>query len=258
MPARSSAVQAEDSYADFTESEYAALLRLARRSYRFVPFSEASTPPPRALLWRHDLDLSVHRALALARIEAEEGAHATYFVYLHSAFYNALEADVAARVREIVSLGHDLGLHFDPTFHREAGRDPEDGLSRERALLEDEFACPVRSFSLHNPDTARWEVDRDEVAGMVNAYGATLRREFGYVSDSNGYWRFRRLRDVLERADEERLHVLTHPEWWVPEPMSPRERVTRCIEGRAARQHERYDRVLAAMGRRNVGGANAK
>ena len=251
-------MRAEHSYPDFTESEYAALLSLAKRSYRFLPFADALASAPRSLLWRHDVDFSVHRALALARIEAEEGARATYFLYLHSGFYNALELEVAERVREIVSLGHELGLHFDPTFYTAAGRDPEEALLRERALLEDLFECPVLSFSLHNPDVAGWDVHRDEVGGMVNAYGATLRRTFGYVSDSNGYWRFRRLRDVLEDAAEERLHVLTHPEWWVPEPLSPRERVTRCIEGRAARQHERYDRVMAAMGRRNVGAAKAE
>ena len=238
---------------EFTEDDYRSLVRLAASKYRFVSFPEARSAGSGSILWRHDLDFSVHRALALARIEADEGARATFFLHPHSAFYNLLEADVATRVDEIAALGHDLGLHFDPTFYAGRRKPPEEALRAERALLEDVFERPILAFSLHNPDVAGWDDDRDEIAGMVNAYGRSLRESFGYVSDSNGYWRYRRLRDVLEAREEERLHVLTHPEWWVPEPLSPRERVSRCIDGRAERQHERYDRVVAAMGRENVG-----
>jgi hypothetical protein len=230
---------------DFTEAEYDRLVRLALQHYRFASFVDWRDAPPGTALWRHDLDFSVHRALALARIEAEAGARATYFLNLHSAYYNALEGEVASRVREILALGHELGLHFDPEF--ETSRSPLDGLTAERSVLEDVFGVPVRTFSLHNPVVAGWSAGDDEVAGMVNAYGAGLRERFAYCSDSHGVWRHRRLRDVLEEAADERLHVLTHPEWWVPEPLPPRERVTRAIEGRAVRTQERYDRVSAAI-----------
>ena len=63
---------------------------------------------------------------------------------------------------------------------------------------------------------------------------------------------FRRLRDVLEAAEDEKLQVLTHPGWWVSEPVSPRARIARCIEGRATKAALRYDRALAEMGRENV------
>ena len=237
---------------DFTEAEYRSLLQLAKRNYRFIAFPEWRSAEPGSVLWRHDIDFSVHRALALARIEAEEGVRSTFFVNLHGAFYNALETEVAKRLDELVTLGHDLGLHFDPTFYVARGRAAEPALASERALLEDTFGCRVSSFSLHNPDIAGWAQDAEEVAGMVNAYGAALRQSFGYCSDSGGSWRFRPLREVLESADDEWLQVLTHPEWWAPEPMSPADRLARCVEGRAARQYERYDRVMAAMGRENV------
>lgn len=226
---------------DFTEAAYDRLVRLALQHYRFGSFADWRDAPPRTVLWRHDLDFSVHRALALARIEADAGARATYFLNLHSAYYNALESEVANRVREIVALGHELGLHFDPAF--ETSRDQLEALAAERRLLEDVFDVPVRSFSLHNPVVAAWSSEDDEVAGMVNTYGQSLRERFAYCSDSHGVWRHRRLQDVLDEASDERLHVLTHPEWWVPEPLSPRDRVTRAIEGRAARTQERYDRV---------------
>ena len=87
---------------------------------------------------------------------------------------------------------------------------------------------------------------------MVNAYGARSASATSYVSDSNGYWRHSRLPDVLAEGEAERLHVLTHPEWWQPQPMSPRERLERCIEGRSAAVRDWYDGLLESEGRDNV------
>jgi hypothetical protein len=56
---------------------------------------------------------------------------------------------------------------------------------------------------------------------------------------------------LLAQRDD-RLHVLTHPEWWVPEPMSPRDRIARAIDGRAASVAAGCDRAIRAVGRRNV------
>jgi len=235
----------------FTEAGYRDLVRLARSRFAFASFRDYRTAPPQSVLWRHDLDFSVHRALACARIEADEDARATYFLLLHSTFYNALEEGIVRRMREILDLGHELGLHFDPAF--DGGRGPDEALVRERALVEDLLGHEVTAFSLHNPDVAGWADDRDEIAGMTNTYGAYLSEHYGYASDSNGYWRFKPLEDVLSGGEHDRLQVLTHPEWWVPEPMSPRDRVTRAIDGRAEFQHARYDGIMTAMRRENVG-----
>ena len=241
-------------YADFTEDRYREMLAMAKRRYRFEPFGTEEEAPH--ILWRHDVDFSVHRALRLAEIEAEEGVRATYFLFLHSELYNLLEADVFTVAMRILELGHWLGLHFDPQFYArdDAGGDVEPSIERERRLLEELTGTPVGALSFHNPGVGGLEVpDADRLAGIVNAYGRGIRERYSYVSDSNGYWRHRRLPEVLEAAEEERLHVLTHPEWWQPEPMPPRERVERCIEGRARAAGRWYDELLERMGRENVG-----
>jgi hypothetical protein len=244
----------ESSYDDFTEAAYRELLKTARGRHAFRPFAGALTMAD-GVLWRHDIDMSPQRALALARIEREEGVVAAYFVYLHSTFYNALEADVVAVLREIAGLGHEIGLHFDPQSARLTPADRA-GLVRavtlERDMLQDAVAAPVVAVSFHDPDVAGFtSLDDGEIAGLVNAYGPRLRKEFMYCSDSNGYWRFKPIRDVLLEPGHARVQVLTHPEWWVPEAMSPRDRVRRAIDGRAARAAARYDAALRALGREN-------
>ena len=242
------------SYADFTEDQYRSLLRDAASHYGFADFG--GDPQGPHVLWRHDVDLSMHRALCLARIEASEGVHTTYFIMLTSRYYSVLEPANMRRVEMLVSLGHRIGLHFDcsaylnlDTFDEMVTR-----IAWERDLLANLSGAKVRALSFHNPtDFVAPGAGADMIAGMVNAYGTILQARYKYCSDSNGYWRHERLFDVISSRRHERLQVLTHPEWWVPEPMAPRDRVMRCIQGRADATTVAYDAALAASRRENVG-----
>lgn len=249
-------MESQPNFADFTEDAYRELLRLAAHYWLCLDFREYNQAG-RVCLWRHDVDFSIHRAHRLAHIEAEEGVKATYFVLLHSVFYNALEPVIARKIEEILQLGHFLGLHFDASFygHRIQNQDDlAEYLQLEQTLLYKTFGYKPQVFSFHNPDMGPWlQYDQNEIGGLINTYGRYFRDHYSYVSDSNGYWRFRRLYDVLQKAEEPKLHVLTHPEWWVPQAMSPRDRISRCIDGRSAYQHDYYDEVLRVAGRTNVG-----
>lgn len=234
---------------DFTEDGYRSALVLAKSRYAFEPFGTDSEEPH--VLWRHDVDASVQRAARLAAIEAEEGVRATYFLSFHSAFYNLLERPVVDAARETLSHGHWLGLHFDSAFPGSA--DVAERIDREARSLADLLERPVVAFSFHNPGLVNDDLalEDDTVAGIVNAYGRGVRERYRYVSDSNGYWRHERLFDLLEDAPP-RLHVLTHPEWWQAGPLAPRDRIVRCVEGRAEAVLREYDELLASAGRENL------
>jgi hypothetical protein len=242
-----------EEFSDFTENGYRFCLTLAKSSYRFIGFSEFGRS--RSILWRHDCDGSMHRAVRLAEIEAEEGVKATYFLFPRCLYYNLLSSDVSACVRRILDLGHDIGLHFDPTFYGEVLEGPAlvRAIEKERDLLVGEFGISPSSVSFHLYGVLKSPMPEDDmIAGMVNAYGKSLKANYGYVSDSNGVWRFRRLRAVLEEAKEERLQVLTHPEWWTPEAMPPRARLQRAIDGYASAMGRWYDEITAKHGRPNI------
>jgi hypothetical protein len=239
--------------ADFTERAYARLLETARERFRFCRLADA-TGAAGECLWRHDVDVSPHRAVRLAEIEAERGLPAHYFVMLGSRFYNAHEPAVAARLRRLGGLGHEVGLHFDPmtdgraaSFEALAHR-----LGLEAAMLADIIGRPIASFSLHNPTAiSGFSLDQARCAGLCNASSPALVGTFTYCSDSNGLWRHRPLGEVIADASVSRLYALTHPEWWTPEPLSPRARIQRAIDGRAANTGSDYDADLARFGRPN-------
>jgi len=241
---------------DFTEARYRAILRMARKRWRFVRYHEADETAPCAL-WRHDVDFSMHRAAALSDIEFEEGIVATYFVLLHGSFYNALERSIARQIERILARGHSVGLHFDPRYYRLVASETarlEDCLAFERSIIERSFGASVQAFSWHNPTDGAWTLlDADSLGGMVNAYGRSIATRYAYVSDSNGVWRHSDLAKVVLEGSDRHLQVLTHPNWWCPTPLMPRDRIRRAIDGRARATLEEYDALLEANGRPNDG-----
>lgn len=236
-----SAVSASE---DFTEARYAEVLRRAAVRFRVLSIGD-DLGGAGVALWRHDIDFSPQRALAMARIEAEAGVRASYFVLLGSAFYNPFEASVRDALREIATLGHDIGLHYDASAIEGATAAHETRIAFEAHALEGLLGVPIRAFSLHIPTVSPdAKLDAARHAGLINASAPALRDSFTYVSDSNGRWRFRSLHDVVDDPNVTRLYALTHPEWWTPEPMPPSARVERCIKGRAERVAADYRSFL--------------
>ena len=236
---------------DFTTDEYRRLLEMAVSRYSCVRFTDC-IPEEGGLLWRHDIDFSVHRAVKAARIESEFGALATYFIQLSSMFYNVFEREIQEKLAEIRTLGHDIGLHFDPGAYRVNSEDVTKCLYFEKDVLERLLNIEIKAVSLHNPDVVS---DGDEFitkAGLINTYDFLPGNGWMYCSDSNGYWRYDPLRTVLQKAPPQNLHVLTHPAWWQDEPLTPRARIERCARGRAERTMERYDANLAKANRKNI------
>jgi hypothetical protein len=239
---------------DFTSAHYSELLELAKAAYLFVGYDEVRQNR-KVILWRHDCDVSLNRALRLAMIEHEKGVISTFFLNPHSDFYNLLEREQTRIVKQIVALGHRIGLHFDAAYYDLSSEDELSELvKREAELLGEWFATDISAFSFHNPTEFLLSCEKESYGGLVNCYSRSFRSMVPYCSDSNGYWRFKRLWDVLERAEEPCLQVLTHPEWWQETPMYPRERISRSVYGRAEAVLASYDKLLETHGRRNDAG----
>jgi len=246
-----------DDYSDFTEHAYTEMLRtLKGANYSFARFAER--PTGRHALLRHDVDYSIHRAVRIAEIETEEQVVSTYFLMVRSRFYSLAEPETAKLVTRLLAGGHDVGLHFDGEIYGTSHwstAELEGAIARERHLLEALIDRRVNSITFHNPDLSNLMSFRDEtVGGLINGYSARLSSEYVYASDSNGYWRYEPMPNVI-RTGHERLYLLTHPEWWTPTAMSPAERIDRAIRGRALANQVHYDRFLETAGRKNVGRA---
>lgn len=238
---------------DFTTASYRKVLQLAKTRYQFAAFGDRPVEPH--VLWRHDIDHSPHRALRLGEIEAEEGVFSTHFFWIRSPYYNVLEPSIRYIAQRLAELGHRIGLHFDIQGYSDPDWTAEKldaRIQSEAAFLESEFGCPVKTVSFHDPENGGMlRFGADQLGGLHNAYSDRLRADYGYCSDSNGYWRFTPIPEVIAHGDHERLHVLTHPVWWTEEAMAPREKIERAILGRAQATLGEYDDHLRRSGRQN-------
>lgn len=237
-------------FSDFTRKHYKEILMAAKENYTFIGYSEALQTEKQSVLWRHDVDMSMTDALEIARIENQLGIRSTFFILLHSEFYNLLENSVKKEVEEIIALGHTIGLHFDYSYYDEKGVEAlEAKIRMEAQILEHIFKIRIKSFAFHNPTPDALLFDAYSYAGLINTYAKEFKTKFSYCSDSNGYWRHKRMYDVVKIDRPYFLQALTHPVWWTEKILSPREKILNCINTKAAIVLNDYSALLEAAGR---------
>lgn len=216
---------------DFTIESYVSFIRLAKeRGYEFTSYDKIDTEK-KQVLWRHDLDLSVKTAHRIAIEEAMEGIQANYFLLLHSPFYNLLDSYNSSLIKEIIDLGHHIGLHFDSHYYNisNAG-ELNNHLESEKNLLESLFKKEIKVFSFHLNNSFTLNCKEWQYNGLINTYADFFQSKAEYCSDSYGLWRFKRIPDFIAEAQSNTIQVLTHPEWWVHPASMPKERIQRIIE----------------------------
>ena len=206
----------------FDLEHYRELIEAAKAGgYRCAFFDRE--PRPGDLLLRHDVDLSLEAALAVAELEAELGASATYFLMTESVFYNLASPEGEAALGRLRELGHRVGLH---AVH-------------PRAELDERFD-PVLAW--HNPQPEYMSVSVD---GAVNAMEPRFFVPGRYRSDSNQRWREGCPHEALARGDFEWLQLLTHPEIWVYPGATMRETMLAMLDAERERRLEQLaaDRI---------------
>lgn len=207
---------------DFSLEHYGELLRAARSGgYELTGFDRA--PEPGELILRHDVDLSLDAALAVAELEAREDAWSTWFLMTRSVFYNLASKEGAAAIERLRALGHRVAHHAVW---------PDIDL--------DERFDPVVAW--HNPDPGYMQA---EIPGAVNVMEPRFFDPEHYRSDSNQQWRHGCPHGDLAAGRFEWLQLLTHPEIWAFPGATMRETMESMLDAdRAARfEHLRADRI---------------
>lgn len=236
---------------DFTETAYRTLLARASSTYSFGNLTSLLEGEERVAVWRHDVDISPQRALAIAQIDHESGVEAYFFFQVTSIFYSPFEAYFPDLVRTVSSLGHEVGLHFDPSSAKSGSDDDQLGrLSWEMQVLSSVLERPIRTFSIHNPTVNPSALMSErEVLGWTNASWRGWSSLAQYCSDSNGYWRFQSAHDLVAEPNVDSLYLLTHPEWWPPTLSTPYDSVLRAVQGRANATMTAYKCLIEDNGR---------
>ena len=172
---------------------------------------------------RHDVDISLKKALEMAEIEATRQFHSVYYILLSSPYYNALSPENLERIRMIKDLGMEIGLHYDANVKEGmTAEDYKDEICVQLGLLEHHIGdMEGHSVTFHKPVMGK---DADiELVNLLNqqeVYVPNFDEKFKYISDSGHNWR----EDPIVALNESKMiHLNTHPEWYNDEEKSMKE-----------------------------------
>jgi len=159
----------------------------------------------------------------VARLEAVQGARATYFLMTRSVFYNLASPVGEEAIAELRELGHAVGLHA----------------VWPRVELDERFD-PVVAW--HNPDP---EYMSEPVDGAVNVMQPPWFTQGLYRSDSNQHWRSGCPHEELARGELPWLQLLVHPEIWAYPGETMRETMLAMLDAEREQRltHLAHDRI---------------
>jgi hypothetical protein len=166
----------------------------------------------KVILLRHDIDFALDNALQIARLEQEIGIKSTFFIRT-SGKYNIMYYPNQIIIREILSLGHEIGLHYSLEIPKLINESDEHFFSREKGLLEDVLGQNIKGICLHDPNSCnKLDIGLSKYNLLYDAYAEYFFSRLKYISDSRGSWREGCLCKNIGNVDK--LYILTHPFWW--------------------------------------------
>ena len=203
-----------DADLDFTYDHYREILQQIAKTHKFLSFKDARklgdriVDIPKFCIMRHDIEFNLEWALRLAEIDAEEGAHSTFFL-LQTSEYNPFEEEQAIMVRRILELGHDIGLHYDAALFERLDVNPEKVARQQIKLFEVFFETTIHAMSSHMPMRSGKTFYVDDV---IDTYDPLYMTKMKYITDSTQGWRA----GVVTRhlAQTPKIHLLTHDFTW--------------------------------------------
>lgn len=228
---------------DFTYKEYIDLINMLKQNnYKFTNYRDYKNIK-RPVIFRHDIDNSIERALEIAKIEKANDVKSTFFVLLSTDFYNVFSKKSNALLREIIGNGHRIGLHFDEKRYQINNKEElEQYIECEKDIIGGVLDTIIDTVSMHRP--SKWILENDiQFDNIINSYSKEFLHQFKYLSDSRMHWREDVL-GIIESQEYDKLHILTHPFWYAENKGDIKERVSGFIrEANRDRYYQMKDNI---------------
>jgi len=199
----------------FSYAEYRYILTsLKEKGYRFVNYKEANLNfyvCPFVII-RHDVDVSLQKAVKMAQIEYEMGVNSIYFLMTTSEAYNIRSQKSLLAINKLRQLRHEIVINFDANIYKKTEKTLRKAFYADLHLFYDFIGKPLSSepyVSYHMPSSndeklfLAFHVDKEPFLTKIK-----------YFSDSYGKWRFGHPLNSKQFREEKPLHLNFHPIWW--------------------------------------------
>lgn len=204
---------------NFTFLHYKNTLKLALdKEYNFLKCEQYDSISKfnKLIILRHDIDFSLENALKFAQIENNLGITATYFIRLHSKYYNPLEIKNYNIIQNLKKLGHEISLHQEPDFSYLNSSDPNQYVKDQIQAFNLLFQTQIKGISTHEPARRGIQITSENIKEFgleYESYFPCFTQQMKYISDSGARWREGCMSEWIKKG-EPKLNINTHPFWW--------------------------------------------
>lgn len=206
----------------FTYKSYKSLVNLLEsNNYKFCSFTNENQydKDDKLVILRHDIDLSIQKAVELAQLEYDLGVKSTYFILVSTDFYNIFSKSSLYKLKKILSLNHELGLHFDESkYICKNNQDIKNYVNKEIKVLEMCLDSKINTVSMHRP--SKFVLNNDiKFDNIINCYSNKYFNEYKYLSDARMNWR-ENVEDIISSNLYKKIQIVTHGIWYWQEQNS--------------------------------------
>jgi hypothetical protein len=213
----------------FTYEEYKKIIYSVKKNGFEISNYENIDKHLKAVIFRHDIDFSPSKALKIAEIENNLSIKSIYFVLLSTNFYNVFSLENQTIFKRIISLGHEIGLHFDETkYVYLKSNDIKKFVNEEAETLGRALGVNIKTVSMHRPSKNTLE-NNYVFNNLINAYSFKYLYDIKYISDSRMNWKQNPF-ELLENIETKKVQILTHPFWFDEEVLTVKEKLMNFIE----------------------------
>ena len=183
----------------------------------------------RSVYFRHDVDISLDKALQMGERENKMGlTPAIYFILPTSPYYNILSKRDSRKVMMLRDMGHKIGLHYDLSIYSTDNiQEQANVILAQKHILEGVFGEEIIACSCHKP--AMGKSPSRELASLLQIAGLhevnLTMPGYKYISDSGMNWR-EDYKELIKIHDK--FLVNTHPEWYGDKEATWQERIRDC------------------------------
>jgi hypothetical protein len=201
-------------YSDYRKS----LELFSKNDYAITSFKQfLEAPSKKHLILRHDVDFNLDAAYKMAQIDYQLGIRSTFFLRVCANGYNLSSTPSIKIIKELINMGHELGLHLDTGMENIWSCSLNESIERQFKIFESATGVKAKGFSVHMPATLGG-IDYSSIIIenfdlLYHAYERQFTEgEFKYISDSMKMWREKPLIEFIN--DVNKIQLLIHPIWW--------------------------------------------
>lgn len=208
----------------FSYDDYKEIIRIIKSTNLQADYAQAINRE-KFVIMRHDVEYSVDRAYALAKVEESMDFSSNYFFQWTNNSYNILSRRNMDMIKDMHERGHVIGLHFALNGLTDMEQIRKK-IVQEMGILSEMFGFQITQFSVHRPSK---DVLRENIKlhGILNAYQDDFFTfaenvtedtpvKVKYLSDANHIWRYG-YPDEKNILGHDKVQILTHPFAWTKE-----------------------------------------